>query len=145
MIYAVGTENSGLSLFVQGDRLVFDYNCFGEHHVVRSTRPVPTGDCVLGVELRRSGRGGVATLVVDGEPAGSVELPFVMQVISSIGPSVGRDHGSQVSDLYRGPSPFTGTIDRVDVQLVSARSPEVAASEHDADAAADERRTLSQQ
>ena len=34
VIYASGTENSGMSLFVQDDHLVFDYNCFGDHHVV---------------------------------------------------------------------------------------------------------------
>jgi arylsulfatase A-like enzyme len=43
VLYASGTENSGLSLFVQDDRLVFDYNCFGDHHVVESERPVPEG------------------------------------------------------------------------------------------------------
>ena len=39
VLYATGTENSGVSLFVQDDRLVFDYNCFGDHHVVGSERP----------------------------------------------------------------------------------------------------------
>ena len=43
MLYATGTENSGLSLFVQDDRLVFDYNCFGDHHVVESDIEVPVG------------------------------------------------------------------------------------------------------
>jgi arylsulfatase len=145
VLYASGTENSGLSLFVVGDRLVFDYNCFGDHHVVRSERDVPVGDSVLGVEFRRDGKGGAATLVIDGEPAGSVQVPFVMQVISSIGPSVGYDHGSQVSELYDGPSPFEGVLDRIDVQLVSASAPDVAASEDADAAAADQRRTLSQQ
>src|SRR3954452_14700121 len=30
VIYATGTGNSGVSVFVQDDRLVFDYNCFGD-------------------------------------------------------------------------------------------------------------------
>src|SRR6201999_2180501 len=34
VLYATGTENSGVSVFVQGERLVFDYNCFGDHSVV---------------------------------------------------------------------------------------------------------------
>ena len=89
VLYATGTENSGFSLFVDDEHLVFDYNCFGDHHVVRSDRPVPSGASVVGVRVRRTGRGGVATVVVDGVECGSVELPFVMQVISSIGPSVG--------------------------------------------------------
>jgi arylsulfatase len=112
---------------------------------VRSDRPVPTGDSAVGVQLRRTGRGGVATVVIDGQPCGSVELPFVMQVISSIGPSIGFDHGSQVSSAYTGPSPFEGQLRRVDIQLVQRADPAAAAAE-DADVAtADERRASAQQ
>jgi arylsulfatase len=106
---------------------------------------VPVGASQVGVQLRRSGRGGEATVVVDGVAGGSVELPFVMQVISSIGPSVGFDHGSQVSPMYTGPSPFEGELHRVDIQLVQRAAPAAAAAE-DADvAAADERRANAQQ
>lgn len=121
VLYASGTENSGLSLFVQGDHLVFDYNCFGEHHVAVSDRPVPVGTCELGVRFRREGRGAVATLAIDGADAGAVELPFAMSIMSSIGPSVGYDHGSPVSDRYAAPFPFEGHLVRVDVQLLSNR------------------------
>ncbi len=145
VLYATGTENSGFSLFVDDEHLVFDYNCFGDHHVVRSDRPVPSGASVVGVRVRRTGRGGVATVVVDGVECGSVELPFVMQVISSIGPSVGYDHGSQVSPAYTGPNPFQGHLERVDIQLVQRAEPAAATAE-DADvAAADERRASAQQ
>ena len=34
VLYAGGTENSGMSVFVQDDRLVFDYNAFGDHTIV---------------------------------------------------------------------------------------------------------------
>lgn len=139
VILATGTENSGLSLFVQNDRLLFDYNCFGEHHVVVSTRPVPDGASKVGVQFRRGpGKGGDATLVIDEEPCGSVTLPFVMRIISSIGPSVGFDHGSPVSERYAGAFPFAGRIDRVDIQLVSTRG-------EAGNAIADERATMARQ
>lgn len=138
VLYASGTETSGLSLFVDGDTLVFDYNAFGDHHVARSTVAVPEGASVVGVDLRRSGTGGTATVVVDGAPCGSVEIPFVMHMISSIGPSVGYDHGSPVSDLYDGPNPFAGVIDRIDVQLVRPGS-------SPAEAEVDERQTMGRQ
>ena len=48
VIVATGNENAGLSLFILGDRLVFDYNIFGEHHVIESAVEVPTGQCVVG-------------------------------------------------------------------------------------------------
>ncbi len=145
VLYATGTENSGFVLFVDDDHLVFDYNCFGDHHVVRSGRPVPTGPSVIGVQVRREGAGGTATLVIDGDAAGSVELPFVMLVISSIGPSIGVDHGSQVSPLYVGPNPFQGSLHRIDIQLVRRADPSAAAAEDAEAAAADERRNMSQQ
>lgn len=129
VLYATGTENSGLSVFVLGDRLYFDYNCFGEHHLLESTTPVPTGQASLGVRFRREGRAGRATVVVNGIDAGEMNVPFAMRTMSSVGPSVGYDHGSPVSDLYaerRDGFPFTGFLDRVEITLV-APSPQVEA------------------
>ncbi|HYA69393.1 MAG TPA: hypothetical protein VED63_11735, partial [Acidimicrobiales bacterium] len=40
---------------------------------------------------------------------------------SSTGMSLGRDHGSQVSDAYNGEFAFEGTLDRLDIQLLSGR------------------------
>ena len=118
VLYSSGTENSGVSLFVQDDRLVFDYNCFGDHHVVVSEATVPTGDTVVGVEFRRSGQSGDVTLMVDGRPSGKLAVPFAMTMISSVGPSIGYDHGSPVSDRYTGHFPFEGVLHRLDVTLV---------------------------
>ncbi|MEI7999977.1 MAG: arylsulfatase [Actinomycetes bacterium] len=122
VLYATGTENSGCSVFVQGDRLVFDYNVFGDHHVVESTEAVPVGRSVLGVRFRRTGKQtGAATLTIDGADCGTVEVPFVMRIPSSIGPSVGRDHGSPVSDRYAAPFAFSGILERVDIRIVDSR------------------------
>ncbi|MDZ4824858.1 MAG: arylsulfatase [Actinomycetota bacterium] len=129
VLYATGTENSGVSIFVQGDRLVFDYNCFGEHQVVASKREVPVGPSVIGVRFRRHGKTGDATLVIDNEDCGSLEIPYVMRMMSSTGPSVGYDHGSPVSELYDGPFPFEGRLERVDIQLVSIAPDDAATAE----------------
>jgi arylsulfatase len=140
VLYASGTENSGLSVFIQDEHLVFDYNCFGEHHLVRSKAPVPTGPAVVGLEFRRQGSAGEATLVIDGEPQGTLAIPFAMRMMSSVGPSVGYDHGSPVSQEYDGSFPFEGTLERVDIQLQTVRPVE------DADVAATaERATMAQQ
>jgi arylsulfatase len=129
VLYATGTGNSGVAVFLQGEHLVLDYNEFGTHHVVESDRAVPVGASTVGVRFRRTGgTAGRATLVVDGEEAGTLELPFVMNIISSIGPSVGHDHGSPVSDRYDHAFPFAGTLHRVDIQLVSAAAAGAAAS-----------------
>ena len=118
VLFATGTENSGLSVFVQGDRLVFDYNCFNDHHVVESGVEVPVGPSVVGVRFRREGAGATAVLYVDGVACGDLDLPFAMHIISSVGPSVGYDHGSPVSERYSGHFPFEGTLHKVDIAVV---------------------------
>ena len=118
VLYATGTANSGVSIFIQDDRLVLDYNCFGDHHVVESDRPVPVGDAVVGVRFVREGKEGSAALVIDGDEAGTLHVPFAMRMMSSIGPSVGFDHGSPVSERYGDSFPFEGRLLRIDIQLV---------------------------
>jgi arylsulfatase A-like enzyme len=116
VLYASGTENAGFSFFVQDSRLVFDYNAFGAHEIVVSDRTVPVGPVRLGVKVRRTDRrAGTVELLVDGEPCGSTDLPLFMMIMSSVGPSVGHDNGSAVSERYRAPFPFSGKIDRIDI------------------------------
>ena len=131
VIYATGTENSGISFFVQGDRLVFDDNCFNDHQVLESHVEVPVGPSVVSVQFRRQGGGGAATILIDGVPCGEMTMPVAMNIISSVGPSVGYDHGSPVSELYSGHFPFEGTLHKVEIAVVHKGyvPPEVAESE----------------
>lgn len=120
VLWATGTENSGISVFVQHDRLVVDYNAFDEHTVLTSTRAVPAGDVVLTARFRRGEqRGGTLDIEIDEIPCGHAELPRYMQMISSVGASIGYDHGSAVSARYRAPFAFQGTLHEVTVELVS--------------------------
>jgi arylsulfatase len=122
VLFATGTENSGLAVFVQGGRLVLDYNAFGDHVVVESSTAVPTGRSQLTVRLRRLGRDGTASLEVDGVACGQAELPLFMRMISSVGASIGYDHGSAVSARYDAPFRFTGSLESVEIQLSPERA-----------------------
>ncbi len=125
VIWATGNENSGVSVFVLDDRLVVDYNAFGAHTLIESSVDVPAGDSSLQVHLERDGRTtGWVEVSVDGVPAGRVEIPFYMRMVSSVGSSVGFDHGSAVSARYVAPFEFTGTLHDVTVQLPTRRSVE---------------------
>ena len=122
VIFATGTENSGIAVFVQDDRLVVDYNAFGDHTVLVSDVPVPTGDStVLARFVRGDGRSGALHVEVDGTPAGSAEVGLFMRMISSVGVTIGYDHGSAVSEQYEGPFPFTGVLHDVVIQLAEQR------------------------
>jgi hypothetical protein len=129
VLFASGNENSGLSVFVQDDRLWFDYNAFGDHFVVRSEVEVPVGTSVVGVRFRRTDASGTASLVVDGAECGTVAIPTVLRVLSSVGASVGLDHGSAVSERYDAPFAFEGRLIRLDVQLVAAPPRDASAAE----------------
>lgn len=128
VLYAFGTENAGLSLFVQDDHLVFDYNAFGDHAIAESEVAVPAGASVVGVDFRREATGATAELSIDGLPVGSVEIPFVMRVISSVGASIGFDAGSAVSGRYSSPFAFTGGFHRLDVTVAGQRGADSAAN-----------------
>jgi arylsulfatase A-like enzyme len=120
VLYATGTENSGISLFVQNDRLVVDYNAFDDHSILESDIAVPDGTSALSARFRRSdGRAGAISIDIDGVAAGRIEVPLYMRMISSVGGSIGYDHGSAVSSLYHGPFEFAGTLHEVVVQLVA--------------------------
>ena len=130
VLFATGTQNSGISMFVQSDRLVVDYNAFDEHTVLESTVEVPAGASTLVVEVRRGdGRSGSVSLEVNGRAAGSVELPLFMRMMSSVGPSIGYDHGSPVSNRYDAPFPFAGTLHEVVIQLLSKQDLDALAAE----------------
>ena len=124
VLWATGTENSGIAVFVHDDRLVVDYNAFDAHTIVESDIRVPEGDSVLTARFRRGrGRDGSIELAVDGTEAGRGETSLFMRMISSVGSSVGYDHGSAVSTRYDSPFPFTGTLHEVEIQLITRAAP----------------------
>ena len=120
VIMAMGTHNAGVSLFIQEDRLMFDYNIFGEHHVAVSTSTVPVGASTVGVRFRRSTNEADVTLLIDDVDCATLHLPFLMRIFSTIAMSFGCDQGSPVSNHYVDDFAFDGRIERVDIQLVSA-------------------------
>jgi arylsulfatase len=125
VLWATGNENSGISVFVQDERLLVDYNAFDKHTLLESDVDLPVGDSVLTVRFRRTGaQSGTVALAVDGNDAGRADLPFYMRMISSVGASIGYDHGSAVSDRYQAPFPFSGTLHEVEIQLLSRASVE---------------------
>lgn len=148
VLYATGTASSGFALFVKDGHLVFDYNAFGDHTVLRSPDRLPQTKCVVGVEFHKLavgdlGRAGARVrLLVDGQPVREDTVAFAMTIISSVGPSIGHDHAGGVSPLYQAPAPFAGRLLQVDVQLLKAGGADEPAPD---EVAADRRSGLSRQ
>jgi arylsulfatase len=127
VLFSIGNENSGFAVFVQKDRLVVDYNAFDAHSIVESEVEVPVGESRLRVRFRRrDGRAGSVALDIDGVAVGEIALPVYMRMISSIGASVGYNHGSAVSERYEAPFAFSGNLHEVEIQLVAKPDPSAA-------------------
>ena len=121
VLIAHGDMTCGYSLYIKDNRLTYDMNVGGVHHIVVSDRPVPAGNHLLGLRMRRDKGRNVATLLIDGEPAGGFDeqLGFV-SFISWSGLDIGRDRSSPVSH-YEAPFAFTGKLRKV--TFVARRRP----------------------
>ncbi|MBL8381986.1 MAG: arylsulfatase [Burkholderiales bacterium] len=122
-IVARGSANGGYVLFVADRHLVFDYNYFHTHTQVRSTRPLPAGPCTAGVRVDRVGRAGTATLVIDGQDCGSVEVRAMATMVSSTGMDVGRSIAPVCHD-YAPPFVFEGELRSVTFEVAASRPPQ---------------------
>jgi arylsulfatase len=131
VLIAHGDATSGYSLFVRDGFLVHDLNIGGTHQLVSSDRPIPTGGAhTLGFTMTRSpGDGpfphGVGTLLIDGEPAGSMETDQIFWLLISFsGLDIGLDRGTTVADYdltgrHIGPFAFTGNLVKVSIDLTA--------------------------
>ena len=54
---------------------------------------------------------------INGEACGRGDVGLYMRMVSSVGSSIGQDHGSAVSDRYSAPFAFSGTLHSVDIVL----------------------------
>jgi arylsulfatase len=128
-ICAIGGVGSGWSLYLKDRRLVYCYNCVGEHYYIRSTKEVPSGKKTkLHFEFEKTGQqkfgaGGIGRLYIYNDKVGEGQIPRTVKFIYSADESfdIGRDTGSPVTDEYKAGSQFTGTIKRVVVDLVGER------------------------
>lgn len=122
VLVARGSQNSGFSWYVKDSKLVFDYNYFTDHHVVRSVKQVPPGKNILSARFLRDGNKGTITLLINGQECGSMELTSLVRIMGSIGMDIGRDALSPVTDDYDAPFPFSGTIHKLEIDLPKYKS-----------------------
>ena len=123
VLVAHGDATCGYSLYIQDGFLLHDMNVGGVHHLIKSDRPVPAGQRVLGlrmelgawVELTVPVMGKVripssrsASLLIDGEVVGQLTtMPGFNSQVSFSGLDIGLDRGSPVSH-YQAPFKFSG-------------------------------------
>lgn len=137
VLIAHGDATSGYTLYIKDGHLVHDLNVGGHHAVLKSERALTAGNHKLGVSVKRAppkpassvlppaaaikmgpipGAASI-TLMIDGEPAGSLDSPMgFATLISWSGLDIGRDRGSPVGG-YAAPFTFTGLLRKVVFEL----------------------------
>jgi arylsulfatase len=59
-------------------------------------------------------------LSIDGADAGEAALPRTIPVLINADPTIGRSMGA-IDDSYSAPFRFTGTIEKIDVDLIGSK------------------------
>ncbi|WP_145285559.1 arylsulfatase [Pirellulimonas nuda] len=125
VLVAIGGSSGGYSLYVQDGKLVYHFNWFDETRtVITSSEPVPAGKSTVRFDFAYDGKsgelgkGGIGTLFIKGKKVGEARIEKTVPGrfgIDTFG--VGMDTGSPVSNSYKPPFSFTGTIEEVRVEL----------------------------
>ncbi len=129
VLLSMGGNDGGISLYLQDGRLCFAYNYLAiDHFYVRSTSAVPSGRHFFSMEFQPTGeadpKGGKGTpgtvaLAIDGIEVARGDLPVTTPIRLAQGGAmlVGADTGAAVTPEYAPPYRFTGTIERVIVDV----------------------------
>ncbi|MFC5138899.1 arylsulfatase [Actinomycetospora rhizophila] len=132
VLVAQGGRFGGWALYVLGGRACYVYNYFGmRRYTVRAEHPLGPGRHEVRMDFAYAydeagggvGRGGVATLRVDGREVGAVRIDATIPYYFSFDETfdVGVDLGTAVCDDYpAGDNAFTGRVHTVRVDLTAA-------------------------
>jgi arylsulfatase len=120
VIVAVGGMTGGFTMFIQDGKLKFDYNFLDGVHYNLKSKKLPKGKTDLKFNFIKTKEfGGKGELFVNGKKVDEVDMPMMHIATYSLAETfdVGRDTGTQVSELYTDPFPFKGELDRVVITL----------------------------
>jgi arylsulfatase len=124
MLVTQGGRFGGWALYILDRRPVFTYNLANlEHYVIQGDR-LPDGAHTIRYEFEYDGgagfgNGGTGRLFVDGAQVGEGRIDRTMGIRISLDETfdVGADAGEPVTEEYRVPFEFEGTLDKVVVEL----------------------------
>ncbi len=120
VLLSEGDRWGGYVMFIQDGKPCFHYHFPLERHEVRGTQNLTPGDHIITWELTKVERAsGHGTLSVDGVEVASVDIPRIIRGWMPFnGLHVGRNNGAPVGTTYEAPFPFTGTLHRIEVELL---------------------------
>lgn len=125
MIITQGGLTGGYGLYLRDGKAHFVYNLLALERFTISSEPLPKGAVTIIVNLAYEGRSGevgkgaVVTLTANGRKVGEGKVPRTVPNKFSLGEGldIGTDLGSGIDFTYRPPFSFTGTIEKVTIEL----------------------------
>jgi arylsulfatase len=126
MIATHGGLVGGYGLYVRDRKPVFVYNYLGlDRPTITGNSPLPAGKVQLKVDFvyegapKEIGKSAHVTLSVNGSKVAEGHLAKTIPIQISLGEGmdIGMDVGSAVDFTYQPPFPFTGTIEKVTIEL----------------------------
>ena len=124
VIFAMGGQSGGITLFMEGGKLIFEYNMMIlERYVLESSELLAKGRHLIELDTKipQLGYPGTVTIMVDGKRIGQLALNKTVPGIFTASETfdVGTDLGSPVSMRYSEKAPYTfdGIIHSVKVNM----------------------------
>ena len=124
VLVAAGGVVGGYTLFVQGGRPTYEYNWFGmSRYRVTGSEKLPAGKSTIRVEFKYDGggvgKGGTVTMFVNDKKVGEgrVDKTILGRFSADETFDTGLDTGSPVSNLYQSPFKFTGTLNKIEINI----------------------------
>jgi arylsulfatase A-like enzyme len=125
VLFAVGGDKSGISLFLKNNRFYYTHKTDKDVYQVVSSKPVPKGKVNFKLVFEHSGPAeagksvGKETVYMNDEKVGERSFTAAQAQIQGPrnldGTDVGRDQKKAVSDLYQAPFEFTGRLRKVTI------------------------------
>jgi hypothetical protein len=128
VIATQGGRFNGWGLYLLGGKPTFHYNLVGvQRTTVADQNKLEPGKHTIVVDFKYDGqgvgKGGTATLLVDGKEVTSGNIPRTIPFRISADETLdfGEDTGTPVSEDYKVPFKFTGTLNKVVISLGEAK------------------------
>lgn len=122
VILAAGGISSGITLYLKDGVPIFDYNYYGNHTVVKAPQVLTDGDATIELDFNYAGggigKGADLVLKINGRQVDQGKMKatvFARFGVDTFG--IGEDSGQPVTPDYEPPFKFTGTIEKVQIDL----------------------------
>jgi arylsulfatase A-like enzyme len=136
VLLAQGGRFGGWALYVKDGKPVYTYNWLGlkRYDVVSQTKLAPGKNTIrfdFAYDGGGAGKGGLGAILVNGRKVAEGRIDQTLCCLLSLDETadVGRNDGTPVTESYKVPFPFNGTIDKVTIDLGETSEAERAASD----------------